>query len=184
MKSQIWSSHEIPQDNSRVRPVPEKFRPVLNRPYGWHKPTPLTGMWTSTYGNPQDWLSWCLSEGYHHSDKPYAHQSYWLLDVDIDAHIFHVSDRSALVFLLEKYGTDDVDIGFSLSANLNFEKMAEDYDGMHLTTRGLGDCLYSCPSLYGWDCESTLWFKWSFTSVKQLTFEEVDYIYGLSVKGL
>jgi hypothetical protein len=65
------------------------------------------------------------------------------------------------------------------SLYVDFEKLSLDYDGFHLTKRGQietqlpplhpnqykGIIPYQIrlPYLYGWDCESTLWFKWCFT---------------------
>ncbi len=38
--------------------------------------------------------------------------------------------------------------------------MARDYDGLHLTEKGQWDTHMGRTNLYGWDMESTLWFKW------------------------
>jgi hypothetical protein len=50
---------------------------------------------------------------------------------------------------------------------LDFERMAQDFDGMHLTDEGQWSTRLTQPSLYGWDCESTCWFRWMFDRVEQ-----------------
>lgn len=42
---------------------------------------------------------------------------------------------------------------------LDYEKLAEVYDGMLLTEKGETTTRYSPISLYGWDCESIVLFN-------------------------
>ena len=52
---------------------------------------------------------------------------------------------------------------------LDYEKMAEQYDGIHLTEDGEARTRYMFPMTFcGWDCESTLWFRWKFDKVEKL----------------
>lgn len=47
---------------------------------------------------------------------------------------------------------------------LDFECLSAEYDGLHLTNEGYlrTRTTRSGPALVGWDCESTLWFRWIF----------------------
>jgi hypothetical protein len=59
----------------------------------------------------------------------------------------------------------------------DFEKLAQDYDAMHLTKRGQIETRFSYDvNLWGgWDCESTVWFRWVFAEVRwlgELDFDE------------
>jgi len=54
------------------------------------------------------------------------------------------------------------------SGNNRFDpvpRLAEDYDALHLTHDGYlrTRSPRRSPRLVGWDCESTLWFRWMFT---------------------
>jgi hypothetical protein len=60
---------------------------------------------------------------------------------------------------------------------LDFEELARDYDALHLTVRGQWKTRMTRPNLYGWDVESTLWFRWKFNRVEflgRLGFSECD----------
>ena len=39
---------------------------------------------------------------------------------------------------------------------LDFEKIAENYDAIWLTEKGMQETRWSNPDLYGWDCETFL----------------------------
>jgi len=61
---------------------------------------------------------------------------------------------------------------------LDFKHLPAEYDGLHLTNEGYLSTrsARSGPALVGWDCESTLWFRWIFSEwheVKQ-DFKDVD----------
>jgi hypothetical protein len=60
---------------------------------------------------------------------------------------------------------------------LDFEAISNDYDGIHLTTNGESATrLTSGISLYGWDVECTLWFRWCFESVEKLDYNIHDFV--------
>lgn len=49
---------------------------------------------------------------------------------------------------------------------LDYERIAQDYDAIHLTDEGQWATRLTYPmSLYGWDCECVLWFRWCFSEV-------------------
>ena len=54
-----------------------------------------------------------------------------------------------------------------LTRVLDFEKLATVFDGIWLTASGQSQTRLSQPdNLYGWDLESVLWFKWSFSETR------------------
>ena len=50
----------------------------------------------------------------------------------------------------------------------DFEQLAIDYDGVHITESGESATRHTEPGLYGWDCESTVWFRWAFSNVQKI----------------
>jgi hypothetical protein len=61
---------------------------------------------------------------------------------------------------------------------LDFKRLSEEYDGLHLTNEGYMQTRSrrSVPTLIGWDCESTLWFRWVFRQWAQVKphFKDAD----------
>jgi len=134
-----------------AKPSRSKFTPVKNR---YVKPT--GGLWTSTYhegGSAWAGSSMVLSRG-----------EAWILHPKA-AKVAIVDSLSDLKKLMSVY-QHQTRVGEEV---LDFEAMSKDYDAMHLTERGqnatrmvpMGE-----PDLYGWDVESTLWFRWKFDSVE------------------
>jgi hypothetical protein len=66
---------------------------------------------------------------------------------------------------------------------LDFEKRASECDGLHLTNEGYlrTRSRRPGPALIGWDCESTLWFRWVFTKGREVKphFKDADRFYDL-----
>lgn len=137
--------------------------PIVNS--GWVKPH--GGLWTSSYLGPKrisGWVEWCRVEV-----PELAKGTLWLLEPDKSARIAVIDTYSDLDQLLSKYALvggllDDLGIRY-----LDYEAMALDFDGLHLTDRGQWATRLSFPfNLYGWDCESTLWFRWAFKSAREI----------------
>lgn len=139
-------------------PDPEKFDKVQNREAFWK---PKGGLWTSTLdGDSSAWIDWCKRERWGLSEGMGKFALYPEDDVDV----FVVDVYDDLEQLVEDYPRD---IQFPRPL-IDFEKMAEDYDGMQVTERGQAETRFGKVNLYGWDCESTFWFNWC--------FEDVDYL--------
>lgn len=134
-----------------LKPNNELMLPIKNRLHS----KALGGMWTSTLNNEgSDWIKWCLLEGY--DLKP--NKRSWIL-------------RPSGGNLLLINSLDDFERlykTFSYSINtfqmLNYERMAQEYDGIHLTKKGL---INTYSKLWGWDCESTHWFRWCFNNLRE-----------------
>jgi hypothetical protein len=128
-----------------------KFLKVKNKnlavkPYG--------GLWTSTYTPEKEylsgWIEWCISE-----------QPNWIPEIGV---IYEVSSKAKIIIIDNLNDLNDLFKLYGEKENsfeyLNFEKMSEWIDGLALTEEGQHRTRFSHPySLYGWDCESTLWFN-------------------------
>ena len=42
---------------------------------------------------------------------------------------------------------------------LDWSKISEDFDAVHLTSRGRRETTNTIPGLHGWDVESTVWIR-------------------------
>lgn len=144
-----------------IQPCERRFVPVSNRVFV----KPKGGLWTSTWlGEPKvsGWAEWCRSESFSIGDS-----RVWLLTPKADARIANVDGMADLKALLLRYPLHLGKAYDHFFQPLDFERMAQDYDGMHLTDEGQWATRLTQPSLYGWDCESTCWFQWAFDRVEQ-----------------
>ncbi len=131
---------------------------VKNRDY-FCKPT--GGMWSATFlggARISSWYEWCRAEMtqmiYGDSVQPY------LIHVNSDARVYEIDTYVDLVRLYKSYGKRD-----QFEGRLDFEKVSKDYDGIHLTDAGQWATRFAPDqsghgiNLYGWDMESTVFFR-------------------------
>ena len=162
-------------------PRPERFTNVigvdcLNKP-GRAAQT-NRGLWTSTFlGEAQvsDWARWCR-------DNEFAGPDFrvWMLDVNPAAHVWEIDDGDDLDALMSEYGAPSSynlgGVADRMFPYVDYDRMVADgIVGVHLTeegqrrTHGMAlDRPVNAWSLYGWDCESTLWLRWAFTDATSL----------------
>lgn len=151
-------------------PSKERMKPILNLEYLLK---PFGGLWTSCYDESRgsDWIQWCLGERFNVPDNGY---NSWVLDVDGEPKMLIINSLAHLIKAFKTHGityeSDHPLHSFNaVFPTLDFEALSRDFDGMHLTARGQYETHLSYPeSLYGWDCESTLWFRWCFSKVEHL----------------
>ena len=126
-------------------------------------------MWTSTYTGKEsgsDWVQWCLANNFSFGDT--NDFPCWLLEVDPAAKILTINNYQDCENIYEKY-SELVMPEITSFRRIDFEKIALEYDAVHITKLGEAMTRYTTPyNLYGWDCESTYWLKWSFTDVLPL----------------
>ncbi len=143
--------------------------PVRNDPQRLGKPR--GGFWTSTYDRDYGsaWVSWCVA--YRYNDPLDLHWT--VLHVRQSARIAVIDSADTLAGFIEQYPRI-----LRQRRGLDFELLSQDYDGLHLTTGGYIDTHSgrSALRLLGWDCESTVWFKWVFSRTQQITprFKDLD----------
>ena len=149
---------------SKYKPNPKLFESIRNR-MDFNKPK--GGLWTSTYVPKfiSAWVYWCETN----YPPPLTGKSLWQLKIKEDAKIYTINTREDFLKLEE--------LGLLKDSNMpggkviDFEKAAEVFDGIRLTDSGVentGVWDLVTPTLYGWDVESTIWFRWVFEDVQPL----------------
>jgi hypothetical protein len=142
------------------RPCANKLRPVKNRELFCK---PAGGLWTSTYTwGKSDWVRWCIDESFR---RP-MELKWYVLRPASTARIYTINSFKDLVALPMQKVPPTFEKYVGLLSYPDFEGLSQKYDGIHLTRKGERATRWSQPSLYGWDCESTLWFRWVFEEVK------------------
>lgn len=142
------------------------MQPIVNRVRPWSKPYE-GGLWTSTFDERAGsaWTRWCLAEEFCIDSSDPSWPNCWLLHPRADARIYTVDSYSALELLCASYGRS----ARGGTTYPDWLAVAEDYDAVHLTGGGQVVTHLSVPlNLWGWDCESTLWFRWAFESAEYI----------------
>lgn len=123
-----------------------KFNPVGNREL-FSKPR--GGLWTSPVNSVHSWKDWCIYNDFHLDELK---KSFTLL-INKGARILIINDVTDLINLPK---IDYSNTGMNLFCNYyDFEKIAEEYDAIHLTARGeVNTRITTMDNLYGWDCET------------------------------
>lgn len=124
------------------------------------------GIWTSTYNSKSgsDWVQvynnlWGIPE---------EGIDGWLLTPSLNARVYKIDSFNDLIWMYQNYKRVLADIPVFIKM-INFEKMAQDFDAVHLTAKGKSETRHSWPiNLHTWDCECMHWFRWC--------FEKVEYI--------
>jgi hypothetical protein len=153
-------------DGEVLRP---QIWPVRNDPKALGKPR--GGFWTSTY-DPEfgsAWVRWCVA--YRYNEPLGLHWT--VLSVPKSARIAVIESPCDLAALIERYART-----LHGRCGLDFERLAGQYDGLHLTHEGYLRTRWrrSNPCLIGWDCETTVWFRWVFTGWHEVEphFKDID----------
>lgn len=145
----------------RKEPTREKLRLIKNQT-GFCKPGD-GGLWTSTLvrGNSSSWVEWCINEEFSNPRRG------WILTPCENARVYTINSLPDLEHLYNHFPlVNDYASKYGIKY-LDFELIATTLDAIHLTEEGQVETRLSHPlSLYGWDCESTLWFRWVFEEVK------------------
>lgn len=130
----------------------ELFQPIQNRRGGWLN-KPDGGLWACRFepdgkGHVSAWDAWCDIEGF-----PGKWDKGVLFDLKPSARIYTIDSYEDLARLMAKYKRH---INYP-EKTLDFEALAENFDALELTERGLGETHLSFPfNLYGWDVPSLL----------------------------
>ena len=152
--------------------------PVKNDPRGYYRQKPKGGFWTSTWHeetHDSAWVEWCRSTRHYGMDE----QHWWLLTPHAGIRLYTIDSLADFNQCLLDYGfpSPNLRLGplFAGQRVLDFEKLAGEFDGLHLTEQGNQETHLSMPNdLYAWDCESTLWFRWCFTDVQRIAHEWLE----------
>lgn len=136
------------------RPSAEKFEEPSNADGPPNKPD--GGMWTSSYEDGTcAWLRWVESEQW--SPHPIDELEGWLLEPRDDLDLYVINSKTDLDAIMNEFSHEGL---IPSMPTIDFEAIADVYDGIWLTARGQAETRFSMPGLYGWDCESTLHFSY------------------------
>lgn len=154
--------HETKPDPSRIDPI---GNPGGDR--GGILVKPIGGFWTSTYMPAGDfmcdWHRWCFYERWGLTEDSVT----WKLEPRDDVNVRVIDSEVDFNDLLDEFARTDSPVARLPKPNLDFEAIAEEYDGLRLTAKGQKETRFTNPGLNGWDCESTVWFDWVFTDVRR-----------------
>jgi hypothetical protein len=144
-------------------PKRELMNPIEN---DWQKAK--GGLWTSTFENGKsDWVEWCEWENFFTSDS----RDGWLLIPNKAVKLITIDSYKDLENLYKNFGIE-LHQGYEI---LDFKKMANTFDGIHLTHKGRTETRLSAPyNFNSWDVESTNWFRWCFDEVKYMGKIEIE----------
>ena len=158
---------------SSAKALIEQVAPVENEFDAYYRQKPKGGFWTSTWreeSQDSDWIEWCRGNSYYSTDES---NIWWLLTPRPECRLYTIDSLRDFTGLLMEYGErPPIAYEIPLFADrrvIDFEKLARQFDGVHLTERGNAGTHLSYPNnLNAWDCESTLWFRWCFSEVRQI----------------
>lgn len=164
----------------RAQPEPTLLRPVNNTD-DCLGAKPKGGLWTSSYSREHgsDWIRWCESEDFRVPGTWHGPSTWrgWLLEPDEFARVLVIDSLRTLRSVLKQYWRLSLFAPID-SPKLDFEKLAQDFDAVSLTEKAEWATRHSEPNLYGWDCESTVWFRWCFTTVRAISIPVRTGVYA------
>jgi hypothetical protein len=160
----------------KLHPLEKIHHPIKN----YIQCKAIGGVYTSTYMGKElgsAWLQWCLCNEFN-LPKDNIWKG-WIMEVKEDANIFVVDSIEDMHFLYDRYSFQLIE-GYDVP-HLNIELMQEDYDGLQITAHGeavtrhpsmfdfeMVDRKKRMRSMYGWDIESTHFFRNVFKDVKEI----------------
>ena len=141
-------------------PLPPIYSVREQDPYRY-KPR---GLWVSVEG-PDDWLSWCLSEGFRLENLTHVHA----VELAPSARVLWLRSGACLDDFTEKYGEEHYVAHYR---KIMWEKVALDWHGIviapYLWERRMADHTFW---YYGWDCASGC--IWNVDAIKHVTLLDV-----------
>ncbi|WP_339061761.1 hypothetical protein [Tepidibacillus marianensis] len=145
---------------------PTKMNPIKNNLSALK---PSGGLWTSSY-DPfigSDWVQYSFQVGGFRVPDNETWDGY-LLYPNKDVRIYTIDSYKDLESLMKQYRVKSK-LKFPnfyarrVNYSIDFEKISQEYDAIHLTKKGHLLTKKSYPyNLDGWDVESTIWFRWVF----------------------
>ncbi len=154
-----------------IKPIKKKNNEKSVRPNG--------GLWVSTF-NPiygSHWYQYLVRESLKHNwlynlskginKKRKIDKYYYLICLDENSSIFHINNIKDVDSLYKLYGK-----------KINYELMAQEFDGLHLTLNGLNQCNKIKNRFSTWDSEATFIINPNIVKeVKKIPFDSKwDYI--------
>jgi hypothetical protein len=153
----------------RGAPIASLLLPVGQPEYvsAYTKPR-IGGLWTSPEGSEYGWENWCRE-----NEMDWLGDRY-VLAVSGEPRTLIIDSAAALERAWKNYGRqrDWGDRDQYTDRDLNYELIAQDFDALWLTEAGFAETRMALGlNTYAWDCETMLWFRWCFSSVRLDTAE-------------
>jgi len=147
-------------------PSPGLMLPVVMPEFvsNYTKPR-IGGLWTSPAGSEYGWEDWCQD-----NEMEWLADRY-VLTVEGSPRMLVIDAPEALERAWKNYGRqrDWGDRSEYTDRDLDYSRIAQDYDGVWLTTEGhLSTRMALGLNTYAWDCETVLWFRWCFSDMPAL----------------
>lgn len=142
-----------------------RIKPVVN---GYTCKPRFGGIWTSTYINgDSSWIYFCRTdpERVQMFKQKIDGMNHYVLYPSVQTKVLRINSVIECLRMFEMYGLPNTDFPKDKSLmTLDFERIQYDFDCIHLTKRGEYETRNRShfPNLAGWNCESTLWFRWKF----------------------
>jgi len=174
---QVWCS--TLKYTSKYQDGPAPFDLTEFVPASGVGPKPLRGgLWTSSFVPEgkfcSDWHRWTSEEKY----MTFKLKDCWMVTADANARIYEISSLKDLLWLVKNYsvpeprfysGKDVLD-----EYDLDWEKVAKDFDAVHLTRAGRINTQDTKPGFHRWDVESVVWLNDKHITARQFTENEAD----------
>ena len=119
---------------------------------------PIGGLWGSPENSEYGWKDWCESEDFNKNEGIDVCFRWKFKDT---AKVLKINSEKDYVQLLDKY-LNKIDNPYlpDRYKYLDWSKIAEDYDGFHLTYDGFCQLRENYAwGFYSWDCESVIVFN-------------------------
>lgn len=153
LKPQLFLGYKDPDEHS--------MNPIIN---GYTSKPRSGGLWTSTYiDKGSAWVETVKLINY--SGRQPSDMNWYIIYPKEQLKVFEIDCIEDCEKLYDQYGLDNSDFPQELAMRMiDFERIQRDYDCIHLTRRGQFETHNPLryPNLNGWDCESTIWFRWCF----------------------
>jgi len=166
MELSYWSINDLSYSRltwpwSLIQPEVSPGHKVMCKPVGRYL------LWTSPVDSCHDgWYDWCVNA---ESTDFIKGQQHWQLTLSDAANLLVIDKESDLEPIIQEFpcGCDECVMWAAKSPDLqmvsfpvDFPKLAEKYDGIHLTAEGQWKTRLSMTyNLYGWDCETVVLFS-------------------------
>lgn len=159
-------------DYCKAMPAPEDFVfKLTNSTSTVTSNKPVGCLWTSTYTGEQTgsaWIQWCLA-GLYGTDGHRNPFDCYLLSPSKWANILTIVSHDDLLAVWKRYPLSEQPY-----KALNFEAIAQSYDAITLTDKGILECreVGRNPQLWHWHTECTVWFRqlWTVEHIGLKTF--------------
>ena len=150
-------------------------RALLDAPVGWLPSGKPAGgvLWTSTYVEGIG-SAWTVYAGTYRRGRQ---GGLWIVEPAPDCKVLTIETPEDHDELVRRFGGGSR--GSYFSHFLNWPEIAARYDGLRLVDpRAFYSTMADSLGLWGWDCESTVWFNWAFAGVRRAEFYEERTLRG------